>query len=77
MPMLKLFIEEKANVGTSAPLTVSIEFGDNIDTEDVVVADTFVPVAKRSILSKAKYVLCIKVFGETSQGKEIDLTYLR
>jgi hypothetical protein len=77
-PRLELIVEEKANVGTSAPLTVSIDFGDKIDPEEILVADTFVPVAKRTVTPLVdKYILYIRVLGESSQGNEIDLTHLR
>jgi hypothetical protein len=77
VPKLSLSVEDKANVGTSAPLTVSIGFGESIDPEDVVVADTFVPEAKRSAAPYSKFVLYIKVVGESSKGELVDLTHLR
>jgi hypothetical protein len=77
VPKFSLSIEEKANVGTSAPLTVSIGFGESIDPEDVVVADAFVPEAKRSAAPHSKYALYIKVVGESSKGELVDLTHDR
>ena len=70
-------VEEKANIGTSAPLTVAIDLDPRLNEEKVVVNETFVPVNLQQLLASAEYSIWLKVTGETNEGEEIDLTMSR
>ena len=74
--MYTIGIEEKFNVGTSAPLTVILHLDSRLSPEDIAVADHHVSLNRRKDVN-AKYFLCLKLTGETNEGEQIDLTMSR
>jgi hypothetical protein len=71
-------IEEKFNVGTSAPLTVAITLDSRINRDDIVVADMYVPAHRRTKSGiHPKFSLWIQITGETTEGEQVNLTNCR